>query len=90
MSAAAAAYPYRFFTFAMANPKAWRAEAFSDVRVACLFPAMHCYSIQDEPARAVFEAPIGQSPPVGRDHVNRAARLLLAGDGAALTPQVRP
>jgi predicted TIM-barrel fold metal-dependent hydrolase len=39
----------------MVNPKAWRAETFSDLRVACLFPAMHCYSIQDEPARAVFD-----------------------------------
>jgi len=55
VSAAAAAYPDRFFACAMVNPKAWRAETFSDVRVACLFPAMHCYSIQDEPARAVFD-----------------------------------
>jgi predicted TIM-barrel fold metal-dependent hydrolase len=52
---AAAAYPDRFFAFAMVNPKAWRAETFSDIRVACLFPAMHCYSVQDDVARAVFD-----------------------------------
>ena len=52
---AASAYPDRFLPFAMAHPKAWNAEAFSGVRAACLFPAMHSYSIQDESVRAVFE-----------------------------------
>ena len=55
VSMAAAAYPDRFFAFAMVNPKAWRPETFSDIRVACLFPAMHCYSVQDDVARAVFD-----------------------------------
>jgi len=31
----------------MVNPRSWDPEAFSGVRVACLFPAMHGYSIQD-------------------------------------------
>ena len=55
VSIAAAAYPDRFLAFAMVNPKAWRAETFSDIRVACLFPSMHCYSVQDDIARAVFD-----------------------------------
>jgi len=58
--AAARAHPQRFFPFAMVNPRApqaatWPPESFSDVRVACLFPAMHAYSIQDECTRPVFE-----------------------------------
>jgi len=58
--AAARAFPDRFFPFAMVNPRApqaanWPPETFSAVRVACLFPAMHGYSIQDECARPVFE-----------------------------------
>ncbi len=56
--AAARAYPGRFFTYAMVNPRALTAglpAAFSEVHVACLFPAMHGYSIQDDCARPVFE-----------------------------------
>jgi predicted TIM-barrel fold metal-dependent hydrolase len=56
--AAAHAFPERFFPFAMVNPRAaanWPPEIFSSVRVACLFPAMHLYSIQDECVRPVFE-----------------------------------
>jgi predicted TIM-barrel fold metal-dependent hydrolase len=56
--AAARAFPERFFAYAMVNPRALTAglpATFSEVRVACLFPAMHCYSIQDECARPVFE-----------------------------------
>ena len=49
------AHPGRFFAFAMVNPQAWRPETFSAVHVACLFPAMHRYSIQSDEARAVFE-----------------------------------
>jgi len=55
VAAAARAFPERFFTFAMVNPRAWNPESFSAIQTACLFPAMHCYSIQDEAARAVFE-----------------------------------
>lgn len=53
--AAAREYPERFFACAMANPRAWRPESFEGVKVACLFPAMHEYSIQDECVRPVFE-----------------------------------
>jgi predicted TIM-barrel fold metal-dependent hydrolase len=53
--AAAQAHPDRFFAFAMVNPRAWKPEAFSSVRVACLFPAMHGYSVQDEIAKPVWE-----------------------------------
>jgi len=56
--AAARAFPQRFFAYAMVNPRALTAglpAAFSEVRAACLFPAMHGYSIQDECAKPVFE-----------------------------------
>ena len=60
VAAAARAYPERFFPFAMVNPRTaqdanWPPETFSSIRVACLFPAMHGYSIQDECTRPVFE-----------------------------------
>ncbi len=61
VTAAARAYPERLYPFAMVNPAAiakeaqWNPQTFSAIRVACLFPAMHCYSIQDQAARAVFE-----------------------------------
>ena len=51
----AAAVDARLIPFAMANPKAWKPEAFSKVRVACLFPAMHLYSVQDDCAKPVFD-----------------------------------
>jgi predicted TIM-barrel fold metal-dependent hydrolase len=56
--AAARAFPGRFFAYAMVNPRALTAAlpaAFADIRVACLFPAMHGYSIQDDCVRPVFE-----------------------------------
>jgi len=56
--AAARAFPGRFFAYAMVNPRALTAgmpAAFAEVRVACLFPAMHGYSIQDDCALPVFE-----------------------------------
>jgi len=53
--AAVKAHPDRFFAFAMANPRAWDSETFSGVRVACLFPAMHGYSIQDPAVEPVLE-----------------------------------
>lgn len=53
--AAAEAYPERLLPFAMVNPKALRLDALASVRVACLFPSMHLYSIQDECVRPVFE-----------------------------------
>ena len=61
--AAVQAFPNRFFAYAMVNPRALTAglpETFSDVgsskvHVACLFPAMHGYSIQDGCVGPVFE-----------------------------------
>jgi uncharacterized protein len=53
--AAVRAHPGRFFAYAMVDPQAWQPETFSPVHVACLFPAMHRYSIQSEEAQAVFE-----------------------------------
>jgi predicted TIM-barrel fold metal-dependent hydrolase len=55
VSAAAMAFPDRLFPYAMVNPKALQLDALATIRVACLFPAMHLYSIQDECVRPVFE-----------------------------------
>lgn len=55
VTAAAAAHPDRLIPFAMVNPKALHLDALAAIRVACLFPAMHLYSIQDDCARPVFE-----------------------------------
>jgi predicted TIM-barrel fold metal-dependent hydrolase len=55
--AAARAFPDRFWPYAMVNPRAPGGElpaSFSEVRAACLFPAMHGYSIHDECAAPVF------------------------------------
>jgi hypothetical protein len=46
--AAAAAYPERFFAFAMVNPWVEHAEVVKGLHAICLFPAMHLYSIQDK------------------------------------------
>jgi predicted TIM-barrel fold metal-dependent hydrolase len=58
VTAAVHTFPSRFFAYAMVNPRALTAglpAAFAAVRVACLFPAMHGYSIQDDCVRPVFE-----------------------------------
>ena len=58
VAAAVRAFPDRFFGYAMVNPRALTAgipATFGEIRVACLFPAMHGYSIQDDCARPVFE-----------------------------------
>lgn len=49
---AVAAFPGRFFAYAMVNPANW---APSGVAAACLFPAMHRYSIHSEASLRVFE-----------------------------------
>jgi len=49
---AVAAFPDRFFPYAMVNPASWQP---ADITVACLFPAMHRYSIQSDPALRVFD-----------------------------------
>jgi hypothetical protein len=54
-AAAARVLPERFYAFAMVNPRAVNLDAFSEIHAACLFPAMHGYSVHDEPAQAVFE-----------------------------------
>ena len=52
--AAAAAYPDRFFAFAMMNP--WSEhEVRKGQHAICLFPAMHLYSIQDTRAEVLLE-----------------------------------
>ena len=55
VTAAIRAHPDRFFACAMANPRVWNPETFSGIRVACLFPAMHGYSIQDPAVEPVLE-----------------------------------
>lgn len=48
---AVAAFPDRFFAYAMVNPLKWQPM---NIDVACLFPAMHRFSIQSEEAARVF------------------------------------
>ena len=55
VSAAVRAHSDRFFGFAMVNPKQWDTETFSEIRVACLFPAMHGYGMQDPVVASVLE-----------------------------------
>src|SRR5580693_9070602 len=56
VTAAVHGHPDRFFAYAMVDPvRAWRPERLEAIQVACLFPAMHRYSIQSEEARRVFE-----------------------------------
>jgi uncharacterized protein len=49
---AVAAFPDRFFAYAMVNPATWQP---SDISAACLFPAMHRYSIHSDAALRVFD-----------------------------------
>jgi predicted TIM-barrel fold metal-dependent hydrolase len=49
---AVAAFPDRFFAYAMVNPANWQP---ANISVACLFPAMHRYSIQSDAALRVFD-----------------------------------
>jgi predicted TIM-barrel fold metal-dependent hydrolase len=55
VAAAVRERPERFYAFAMVNPKTFDVDALSAIHAACLFPAMHGYSMHDEPAHAVFE-----------------------------------
>jgi predicted TIM-barrel fold metal-dependent hydrolase len=55
VAAAVRAHPDRFLACAMVNPKQWSPETFSEIRVACLFPAMHGYSMQDAAVTPVLE-----------------------------------
>ncbi len=55
VEAAARAHPDRFFAYAMVNPRAWEAARFEGIHAACLFPAMHAYSLHEDFVRPVFE-----------------------------------
>jgi len=55
VTAAVRSHPDRFFAWAMVNPRVWSPETFSGIRVACLFPAMHGYSIQDPEVEPVLQ-----------------------------------
>jgi predicted TIM-barrel fold metal-dependent hydrolase len=56
VNAALRAHPDRFFAYAMVDPvRAWHPERLMGIHAACLFPAMHRYSIQSDEARRVFE-----------------------------------
>jgi predicted TIM-barrel fold metal-dependent hydrolase len=49
-------HPDRFFAYAMVDPvRGWHPERLAAIQVACLFPAMHRYSVHSEEARRVFE-----------------------------------
>jgi len=52
--AAINAHPGRFFAYSMVNPKAWNPENFHHIAAACLFPAMHRYSVHDLEVAPVF------------------------------------
>ncbi len=58
--AAAAAYPDRFFAFAMVNPWVEHAEVVKGLHAICLFPAMHLYSIQDKRVEVLLEQAAAQ------------------------------
>jgi predicted TIM-barrel fold metal-dependent hydrolase len=49
---AVAAFPDRFFSYAMVNPANWQP---AEVSAVCLFPAMHRYSIHSDEASRVFD-----------------------------------
>ena len=53
--AAVQAFPQRFLPFAMVNPLEWHSTPLEGIRVACLFPAMHRYSMRDAHVQPVFD-----------------------------------
>ena len=53
--AAAAAYPDRFYAYAMVNPRAENAAVSKGLHAICLFPAMHLYSMQDPRVEPLLE-----------------------------------
>ncbi|HLW76574.1 MAG TPA: amidohydrolase family protein, partial [Bryobacteraceae bacterium] len=55
VAAAVAGHPDRFFATAMVDPARWNPDRLENIRVACLFPAMHRFAIWSEQARRVFE-----------------------------------
>ncbi len=57
--AAAAAFPGRFYAYAMVNPLNG-AAILPGLRAACFFPAMHRYSIQDDRAQQAIDQAAAQ------------------------------
>jgi predicted TIM-barrel fold metal-dependent hydrolase len=53
--AAAAAYPDRFYAFAMMNPRVEHTQAVKGLHAICLFPAMHLFSVQDKRVEMLVE-----------------------------------
>ena len=54
--AAAHAHPGRFFKYAMLDPvHPWREQQLEEIDAACLFPAMHQFSLHSSEARRVFK-----------------------------------
>jgi hypothetical protein len=53
--AAAAAFPDRFYAFAMVNPCVEHTLVVKGLHAICLFPAMHLYSVQDRRVEALLE-----------------------------------
>jgi predicted TIM-barrel fold metal-dependent hydrolase len=58
--AAAAAYPNRFFAYAMVNPAAEHAAVAPGLKAICLFPAMHRYSMHDPRVEPILEQAAAQ------------------------------
>lgn len=55
VAAAVSAHPDRFFAYAMVNPRTWDTAKFQSIHAACLFPAMHAYSLHEDFVRPVFD-----------------------------------
>jgi predicted TIM-barrel fold metal-dependent hydrolase len=53
--AAVAAYPGRFYAFAMVNPWVEHTTVMRGLHAICLFPAMHLYSVQDKRVEILLE-----------------------------------
>jgi uncharacterized protein len=53
--AAAAAHPDRFYAYAMVNPRSEHATIAKGLHAICLFPAMHCFSMQDERVETLLD-----------------------------------
>jgi len=53
--AAVRSFPERFFGYGMVNPRTWNPQTFAPMQVACLFPAMHAFSVHDEAAGVIFK-----------------------------------
>ncbi|HUI58048.1 MAG TPA: amidohydrolase family protein [Bryobacteraceae bacterium] len=53
--AAVAAHPNRFYAYAMVNPLAEHVSFAKGLHAICLFPAMHCFSVQDKRVEPLLE-----------------------------------